>query len=145
MPRIDSSTRRKNVTMTPRVVLADDQSEILQSARQILGNEFRIVGTAENGAIAVELAARLSPDVLVLDISMPVQNGIEAACHLKELGSTTRVVFMTVNTEPEFVEAALFAGALGYVLKPSLASDLIPAIWAAMEGTTFISPSMQLP
>ena len=133
------------MTMTPRVVLADDQSEILQSARQILGNEFRIVGTAENGAIAVELAARLSPDVLVLDISMPVQNGIEAACHLKELGSTTRVVFMTVNTEPEFVEAALFAGALGYVLKPSLASDLIPAIWAAMEGTTFISPSMQLP
>ncbi len=133
------------MTMTPRVVLADDQSEILQSARQILGNDFRIVGTAENGAIAVELAARLSPDVLVLDISMPVQNGIEAACHLKELGSTTRVVFMTVNTEPEFVEAALFAGALGYVLKPSLASDLIPAIWAAMEGTTFISPSMHLP
>ncbi len=81
------------MTMTPRVVLADDQNEILQSARQILGNEFRIVGTAENGAGAVELAARLSPDVLVLDISMPVQNGIEAACHLKELGSTTRVVF----------------------------------------------------
>ncbi len=133
------------MTMTPRVVLADDQSEILQSARQILGDEFRIVGTAENGALAVELAARLSPDVLVLDISMPVQNGIEAACHLKELGSTTRVVFMTVNTEPEFVEAALFAGALGYVLKPSLASDLVPAIWAAMEGTTFISPSMQPP
>jgi two-component system nitrate/nitrite response regulator NarL len=131
--------------MTPRVVLADDQSEILQSAQQILGDEFRIVGTAENGAVAVELAARLSPDVLVLDISMPVQNGIEAACHLKELGSTTRVVFMTVNTEPEFVEAALFAGAFGYVLKQFLASDLVPAIWAAMDGATFISPSVHVP
>lgn len=133
------------MTIAPRVVLADDQSEILQSAQQILGDEFRIVGIAENGAVAVELAARLSPDVLVLDISMPVQSGIEAACHLKEAGSTTRVVFMTVNTEPEFVEAALFAGALGYVLKPSLASDLVPAVWAAMDGATFISPAMQLP
>jgi len=133
------------VTKAPRVVLADDQSEILRSAQQILGDEFRVVGTAENGAVAVELAARLFPDVLVLDISMPVQNGIEAACHLKELGSTTRVVFMTVDTDPEFVEAALSAGALGYVLKQSLASDLVPAIWAAMDGAAFISPLMQLP
>jgi DNA-binding NarL/FixJ family response regulator len=144
-PRMECCTRRETVTMPPRVVLADDRSEILQSAQQILGDEFRVVGTAENGAVAVELAARLSPDVLVLDISMPVQNGIEAACHLKELGSSTRVVFMTVNTEPEFVEAALFAGAFGYVLKQFLASDLVPAIWAAMDGATFISPSMQVP
>jgi two-component system nitrate/nitrite response regulator NarL len=142
---MECCTRRETVTMPPRVVLADDRSEILQSAQQILGDEFRVVGTAENGAVAVELAARLSPDVLVLDISMPVQNGIEAACHLKELGSSTRVVFMTVNTEPEFVEAALFAGAFGYVLKQFLASDLVPAIWAAMDGATFISPSMQVP
>ena len=133
------------MTITPRVVLADDQKEILQSVAMILGRAFSVVGTAENGAGAVELATRLSPDVLVLDISMPVQNGIEAACRLKELGSTARVVFLTVNTEPEFVEAALFAGALGYVLKQSLASDLAPAIWAAINGATFISPSLQLP
>ena len=142
---MDCCRRREAVTITPRVVLADDQKEILQSVAMILGHAFSVVGTAENGAGAVELATQLSPDVLVLDISMPVQNGIEAACHLKELGSTTRVVFMTVNTEPEFVEAALFAGALGYVLKQFLASDLVPAIWAAMDGATFISPSMQVP
>jgi DNA-binding NarL/FixJ family response regulator len=133
------------VTITPRVVLADDQKEILHSVVLTLGDAFSVVGTAENGAAAVELATALSPDVLVLDICMPVQNGIEAACHLKELGSMARVVFLTVNTEPEFVEAALFTGALGYVLKQSLASDLVPAIWAAMEGATFISPSMHLP
>jgi DNA-binding NarL/FixJ family response regulator len=131
--------------MTPRIVLADDRKEILQSVVLILEDEFSVVGTAENGAGAVELATRLSPDVLVLDISMPVQNGLEAACHLKELGSPARVVFLTVNTEPEFVEAAFFAGAVGYVLKQSLASDLVPAIWAALEGATFISPSMHLP
>lgn len=130
--------------MTPRVILADDQKEILQSVVLTLGHEFSVVGTAENGAGAVELARRLSPDVLVLDISMPVENGIEAAYHLRELGSTARVVFLTVNTEPEFVEAAFFAGALGYVLKQSLVSDLVPAIWAAMDGATFISPSMHL-
>jgi DNA-binding NarL/FixJ family response regulator len=140
----DRCRRRKAVTITPRVVLADDQKEVLQSVAITLGHAFTVVGTAENGEGAVELATQLSPDVLVLDISMPVQNGIEAARHLKELGSTARVVFLTVNTEPEFVEAALFAGALGYVLKQSLASDLVPAIWAAINGATFISPSMEL-
>jgi DNA-binding NarL/FixJ family response regulator len=142
---LECCTRRGTVTITPRVALADDQKEILQSVVLTLGDEFSVVGTAENGVGAVELATRLSPDVLVLDISMPVQNGIEAACHLKELGSKTRVVFLTVNREPEFVEAALFAGALGYVLKQSMASDLVPAICAAMEGATFISPSLHLP
>lgn len=131
--------------MTPRVVLADDQEEMRQTIMLILRDEFSIVGSAENGAHAVELATRLCPDVLVLDISMPVENGIEAAYHLKELGSPSRVVFLTVNTEPEFVEAALSVGALGYVLKQSLAMDLVPAIWAVMHGRTFISPSMRFP
>jgi len=125
--------------------LADDHKEVLRSVVLTLGDEFSVVGTAQDGKGAVELATKLCPDVLVLDISMPVQNGIEAACHLKELGSTVRMVFLTVNSEPEFVEAALLAGALGYVLKQSLASDLVPAIWAAINGSTFISPSMQLP
>ena len=117
---------------------------MLQTVVLILRDEFNVVGTAENGVRAVELATRLSPDVLVLDISMPVENGIEAACQLKTLGSSARVIFLTVHRDPEFVEAALSAGALGYVLKPSLATDLIPAIWAALHGDTFISPSMPL-
>jgi DNA-binding NarL/FixJ family response regulator len=131
------------VATAPQVLLADDQEEILRTVALILGTEFDIVGWAENGLRAVDLATRLSPDVLVLDISMPVVNGIEAACYLKELGSPARVIFLTVLSDPEFVEAALSAGALGYVLKPSLATDLVPAIWAVMQGHTFISPSMQ--
>jgi DNA-binding NarL/FixJ family response regulator len=131
------------VTTAPQVLLADDLEEIRRTVALILGAEFDIVGWAENGLSAIDLVTRLSPDVLVLDISMPVVNGIEAACYLKELGSPARVIFLTVHSDPEFVEAALSAGALGYVLKPSLATDLIPAIWAVMQGHTFISPSTQ--
>ena len=131
------------MTTAPQVLLADDQEEILRTVALILGAEFDIVGCAKNGLRAVDLATRLSPDVLVLDISMPVVNGIEAACYLKELGSPARVIFLTVHSDPEFVEAALSAGALGYVLKPSLATDLVPAIWAVMQGRTFISLSMR--
>ena len=130
--------------IAPLVVLADDQEEMLKTIVQILGDEFDVVGTAENGTQAVELATKLSPDVVVLDIAMPVLNGIEAACRLRTLSSSARVIFLTVHMDSEFVEAALAAGALGYVVKPSLATDLVPAIWAAMEGNTFISPSMQL-
>ena len=132
------------VTATPRVILADDQEEMLRTASVVLRDEFDIVGTAENGKRAVDLTSRLSPDVLVMDISMPVLNGIEAACRLKELGSRAKVIFLTINGDAEFVDAALSAGALGYVLKPSLATDLVPAIWAVIEGNTFISPSMHL-
>jgi NarL family two-component system response regulator LiaR len=132
------------LTTTPRILLADDQEEMLQTVALVLKAEFDVIGTAGDGTSAVELATKLSPDVLVLDIGMPVVNGIEAAWRLKALGSKVRIIFLTVNTDSEFVEAALSAGAVGYVLKPSLATDLIPAIWAAMRGATFISPLMQL-
>jgi DNA-binding NarL/FixJ family response regulator len=124
-------------------LLADDREEMLQTVVLILMDEFDVVGTAENGTRAVELATRLSPDVLVLDISMPLTNGIEAACRLKELGSHTRVIFLTIHADPEFVEAAFSVGALAYVLKPAMATDLVPAIWAVMQGNTFVSPSIQ--
>jgi DNA-binding NarL/FixJ family response regulator len=131
------------MTAAPRIVLADDREEILRAVVLILKDEFTVIGIAHNGAYAVELATELHPDILVLDISMPVENGIEAACHLKDVGSTAKVIFLTVNAESEFVEAALAAGARGYVLKQSLAEDLIPAIWAVVHGNRFISPSIQ--
>lgn len=134
----------RTVTTGPRVVLADDHPEILQTIAFTLRDKCDVVGTAENGRRAIELATELSPDILVLDICMPVVNGIEAACRLKELGSRVRVIFLTVHTDLEFVEAALSVGALGYVLKQSLATDLVPAIWVVTQDDIFISPSMQL-
>ena len=132
-----------NSMATPRIVLADDKEEMLRTIALVLGDEFNIVGTAENGKHAVDLTTRLSPDVLVLDISMPVVNGIEAASHLRALGSRARVVFLTVHTDPDFVEAARCVEAAGYVLKESLAWDLAPAIRAAVAGSSFTSPAMQ--
>ena len=142
--RQDRNGRLTNdtVPITPRVILADDQKEMLRAVVLTLRDEFRVVGTAENGTEAVDLTTRLCPDVLVLDVCMPVENGITAAYHLKDLGSTTRIVFLTVNHDPDFVEAAMSAGALGYVLKHSLAAELVPAIWSAMHGNVFISPSI---
>jgi len=137
---------RKEGTLTriPRILLADDRKEMLQEINLILKEEFMVVGTVEDGLRAVELTTILHPDVLVLDISMPVVNGIEAAFCLKRLASRVRIIFLTVQADPEFVETALSAGAFGYVLKTFMVTDLVPAIRAAMHGDIFVSPSMQL-
>lgn len=128
----------------PRIVLADDKKEVLRTVALVLGSRFNVIGTAENGRDAVNLAINLFPDVVVLDISMPVMNGIQAARRLKELHSPARVVFLTVQADPDFVEAALSVGALGYVLKESLATDLVHAIWEVLQGNIFTSPSLPL-
>ena len=134
----------ETLAVIPRVLLADDQAEMLEVINLVLSNEFRIVGTVDDGMTAIESAMNLRPDALVLDISMPEVNGIEVAYCLKRLGSQARVIFLTVHADPEFVEAALSAGAFGYVLKTSLVTDLVPAIWAAMQEKIFVSPSIQL-
>jgi DNA-binding NarL/FixJ family response regulator len=137
-----ASAQEDTAMITPRVFLADDQEEMLHTVAQVLESQFKVVGTAEDGGRAFELAPSLSPDVLVLDISMPVMDGIEVALRLRNQGSTAKVVFLTVHEDTDFVEAAMSAGALGYVLKPCLATDLVPAIWKALEGNTFVSPSI---
>lgn len=136
--------KENTATIVPRVFIADDQEEMLQTVAQMLEGEFQVVGTAENGMRVLELAPSLSPDILVLDISMPVMNGIEAAYRLRESGSVAKVIFLTVHADHDFVEAAMSAGAFGYVLKPCLATDLVPAIWTVLEGNTFVSPAMYL-
>jgi DNA-binding NarL/FixJ family response regulator len=126
----------------PRIIIADDQEEMVRTIAVALENEFDIIGTAEDGKRAIELATQLLPDILVLDISMPLVNGIEAAWRLKRIGSPTKIIFVTVHTDPDFVEAARSAGALGYVWKESVASDLAPAVRAVLQGNRFTSPSM---
>jgi len=107
----------------------------------MLEGKFEVVATAKDGRRALELAHNLSPDVLLLDISMPVMNGIEAALHLKEEGSSAKVVFLTVHDDRDFVEAAMSAGALGYILKQRLAADLILGLKTVLDGDTFVSSS----
>ena len=141
--RQTAAIAKGKVAMTAlRILLADDHQEMLQALVGILEDEFQIVGTAGNGMRALELAASLTPDIVVLDISMPEVNGIEAARRLREEGSWAKVVFLTAHNDPDLVEAAMSAGALGYVLKSYLATDLVSAIWQASVGKTFISPSI---
>ena len=99
----------------PRVLLADDHSSVTDRVSALLQPNFEVVGTVTNGKDLVFESARLHPDVIVLDISMPELSGIEAAQELRSLGSTAKIVFLTVQTRVEFVRACLAEGALGYV------------------------------
>lgn len=123
-----------------RVLLADDNTPVLEYVRDFLSaNSCEVVGSANDGQAAVSAAARLLPDVVVLDLSMPVLNGIEAAKRMLEAKPLTRIVFLTVEKDRDTCRAALEAGACGYVLKPRLATDLIPAIELAKDGRRFVS------
>ncbi len=117
-----------------RVLLADDHEAMLDRVAGLLATECNVVGTVTDGQQALDAAMELKPDVLVLDISMPVMNGIETARRLKEAGSETRIVFLTVHDDPDFAREALEAGAVGYVIKQRIASDLVAAIKKAHAG-----------
>jgi DNA-binding NarL/FixJ family response regulator len=125
-----------------RVLLADDSPPMLQAARRILEPEFQIVGTVEDGQAVLEATTSLKPDVLILDISMGLMNGLEAARVLTRLGSKAKIVFLTVHNDRDFVEEAFSAGAVGYVIKPRLGTDLLLAVREALIGHTFVSPDL---
>jgi DNA-binding NarL/FixJ family response regulator len=124
----------------PTVLVADDHSRLLARVLSILTPHFDVIGTVTNGSDLVAEAHRLQPNVIVLDIEMPILNGIEAAHELHETGSSARIVFLTV--QPAFVEACFEEGAFGYVAKSRLVNDLIPAINEALSGHHFVSPTL---
>jgi CheY-like chemotaxis protein len=128
----------------PRVLLADDHPKMLEQVAQLLECESEIVGTVENGEELIEAAFNLDPDLIVLDISMPVLNGIEAAHHIKNFGSRAKVIFLTMHEDDAFVTAAVSAGALGYVLKHRISIDLIPAMRKVLQGHVFASPPLRM-
>ena len=128
----DSGNRR-------RILLADDHPLVLERVTRFLQPTFDVVGVAHNGLEMVLEAMRLSPDVIVADISMPGLDGLAAARQLREMGSGATIVFLTIHEGPELVEACLAEGALGFVLKSHMKTDLIPAINVALSGRRFVS------
>ena len=122
-----------------KILLADDHSDLLKTVERHLEPEFEVVGKVLDGQQLLEEAMRLKPDVIVSDISMPLLNGIEAADQLKESGCQSRIVFLTVHSDPDFVRACLAAGALGYVVKSRMMMELVPAIREALAGHIFTS------
>ncbi len=124
-----------------RVLLADDHSLIVKGIRGLLETRYEIVGAAENGQTLVAEAMRLQPDIIVLDVSMPILNGIDAARAIQRTLPSAKLVFLTMHSNAVYLRKALEAGASGYVLKSGAAEELLAAIEEARKGNTYISPS----
>ena len=122
-----------------RILVAEDHKLMRNRVVRLLKSEFEVVGAVESGLALLEAAARLKPDVCVLDISMPVVSGIEAAAQLKLSDSPTKVIFLTIHNDSDFVGAAFKSGAEGYVFKTRMAADLVVAVREVMAGRTFLS------
>jgi DNA-binding NarL/FixJ family response regulator len=115
---------------------------VAEGLKNLLSEEFELVGVVEDGQALLEAAERNKPDVIVADISMPLLNGIEALVELKKRDEEIRVVFLTMHKDLSYARRALEAGASGYVLKHSAASELVDGIRAALAGKSYVSPRL---
>ena len=125
--------------MRIRVVAVDDSRPVLRQLIYLLQTEFHVIGSAENGRMALNVIQNTQPDVVVLDLEMPVLSGIEVTRELRKVRASPAVVICSVETDPEIVEAALQAGALGYVSKIRMNQDLVKAVKLAARGESFVS------
>ena len=123
-----------------RVLLADDHKIVLDGLRSLLEPTFDLVGMVEDGRALVSAVEQLRPDVIVVDISMPLLNGIEAVRQIKKLDSQVKVVFLTMHPDVTYAIRAFEAGASGFVLKHSASSELLTAIQEAIKGRTYVTP-----
>jgi DNA-binding NarL/FixJ family response regulator len=134
---------RENSLARTRILIADDHKQMREQVVRELEPEFEVVGAVGSGEALLAAAPKIQPDVCIIDISMPIMSGIEAAAQLQASHSISRIVFLTIHKEPDFVEAALNTGALGYVLKSRMGADLVPAIHAVLSGRLFVSPGCE--
>jgi len=122
-----------------RVLIADDHQSVLDRVMRLLEHEFTVVGAVGSGTQLVFAAGAMEPDVLVIDVSMPDMTGIQALDAIRARGSHVPDVLLTAWNEPELIDAAWDSGALGFVIKTSMATDLLPAVRAALQGQRFLS------
>jgi DNA-binding NarL/FixJ family response regulator len=123
-----------------RVLLAEDHPETRERVAGMLVGEFEVVGQVCDGKALLSAAGLLDPDLIVLDISMPILSGIDAASRLAMMGSRAKLVFLTVHDDQDYIGEAFSAGAQAYVVKSRLASDLLPAMRVAIAGWHYLSP-----
>ena len=124
----------------PRVLLADDHALFLAAIERLLADECTIVGHVHDGRALMAAAKQLAPDVILLDIGMPEMNGLDAARRLPEILPTAKLVFLTMHEDPDLAAEAFRAGASGYLLKRSAATELSTAIREVMEGRSYVTP-----
>ncbi|SRR6266550_7944956 len=127
------------------IVIADDFGPFRRFIRlKLVENGFQIVAEARDGLEAVAKVAEFQPALVLLDISMPKLNGIEAAAQIRSIAPKSRVLFVSLNTDPEIIRAALQDGAAGYIRKSALDRELVPAIETALGGNRFVSGDLHL-
>ena len=126
----------------PKILLADDHVLLAQALQHLLERDFDVVGTVADGRALLKQAGALRPDVVVVDIGMPLLNGLDAAEQLKALHPDIKVIFLTQNREPRFAVEAFRRNASAYLLKDSAASELTTAIREALRGRSYVSPSI---
>ena len=126
----------------PRVLMADDHSMILAGLRKLIEGECEVVATVEDGRALVAAAQKLRPDLILLDISMPLLNGLEAARQLHVLVPESKLIFLTMHASPTYATEAFQVGASGYLLKRSAASELSLAIRSVLQGQHYLTPSL---
>lgn len=129
----------------PRVLIADDHSLMLAGLRRLVEETCEVVGTVEDGRALVEAVPRVEPDLILLDISMPLLNGIDAARQIKKLCPSAKIIFLTMHTSPSYVTEAFHVGASGYLLKRSAPMELPLAIDVVLKGQHYLTPSITKP
>jgi DNA-binding NarL/FixJ family response regulator len=126
----------------PRVLLADDHGVVVEGIRGLLEKHYDVVGVAMDGRALIAEANRVQPDVIVLDVAMPLMNGLDAGKKLQEILPKAKLVFLTMQTNPNLAAAALQLGAVGFVLKHSAASELLTAIAEVLRGKAYVTPRL---
>jgi DNA-binding NarL/FixJ family response regulator len=124
----------------PRVLLADDHTLVAEGLRRILEPECEVVGAVEDGRSLLAAAEQLKPDIILLDISMPLLNGVDAARRLRDAAPSAKVIFVTMHADATYVTRAFGAGASGYVLKRCAAMELLNAVHEVLKGRTYVTP-----
>ena len=124
----------------PRILMADDHAMLLDAFRALLEPEFDVVGAVPDGRRLLEEFTRLHPDVVLLDIAMPLLNGLDAGRQLKALRKSVKLIYLTMNPDPDLAGEALRLGASGYLLKSSAFQELKQAIHEALRGRSYITP-----
>jgi len=125
-----------------RILLADDHALMLDGFSNLLKSKYAVVGTVEDGNALVEAALRLNPDLIILDITMPILNGIDAAREIRKQLPQVKLLFVTMHTSPTYLQAALEAGANGYAVKSSGRSEILAAVETVLSGSRYVTPGV---
>jgi DNA-binding NarL/FixJ family response regulator len=138
----DKERRRLTMTNRSRILIADDHTLVAELCKRLLESEFDVVDTVSDGHALVRAAAQLKPDVVVVDVAMPVLNGLDAGQQVMQESRTVKLLYLTMNPDPEVAAEAFRRGASGYLLKTCAASEMVAAVRAVLQGRTYLSSTL---